>query len=155
MPTSPKSSLFATLLSAIVLALVLASPISADINPAALAYKLPNQINWVEEGNGAMQAILKGDPSKPGLYIILVRWKAHRMSRPHFHPNDRYVTVISGTWWVGTGNKFDPNSTLARPAGTYVTHYAKQVHYDGAKDEDVVLQIVGEGPSTSTDAEAK
>ena len=155
MPASPKLLPFKTLLTAVMLSLAFVSPISADLNPAALTYKLPNQINWVEESNGALQAVLKGDPAKPGLYIILVRWKAHRMSHPHFHPNDRYVTVISGTWWVGTGNKFDPNSTVPLPAGTYVTHYGKQVHYDGAKDEDVVLQIVGEGPSTSTDAEAK
>jgi hypothetical protein len=155
MPASKKFLPSVFLLSIATLALLLAAPTSADLNPAALTYKLPNQINWVEESNGALQAVLKGDPSKPGLYIILVRWKAHRMSHPHFHPNDRYVTVISGTWWVGTGNKFDPNSTTPLPAGTYVTHYGKQIHYDGAKDEDVVLQIVGEGPSTSTDAEVK
>jgi hypothetical protein len=155
MPASKKFLPSVFLLSIATLALLFAAPTSADLNPAALSYKLPNQINWVEESNGALQAVLKGDPSKPGLYIILVRWKAHRMSHPHFHPNDRYVTVISGTWWVGTGTKFDPNSTVPLPAGTYVTHYGKQVHYDGAKDEDVVLQIVGEGPSTSTDAEVK
>jgi hypothetical protein len=41
------------------------------------------------------------------------------------------------------------------PAGTFVTHFAKQIHYDGAKDEEVVIQIVGMGPATSTDAETK
>ena len=38
------------------------------------------------------------------------------------------------------------------PAGSFVTHFAKQVHYDGAKDQECVLQIVGEGPATATDA---
>jgi len=57
---------------------------------------------------------------------------------PHFHPNDRYIYVLEGTWWVGTGNKFDPdNLTVPMKAGTYVTHFAKGVHWDGAKaDED-------------------
>ena len=41
------------------------------------------------------------------------------------------------------------------PAGTFVTHYGQQVHFDGAKDEDAVLLIVGEGPATSTPAEVK
>jgi len=41
------------------------------------------------------------------------------------------------------------------PAGTFVTHFAKQVHYDGAKDEDVVIELVGMGPATSIDAEVK
>ena len=41
------------------------------------------------------------------------------------------------------------------PAGTFVTHFGKQVHYDGAKDEEAVLLIVGEGPATITPAEEK
>ena len=36
------------------------------------------------------------------------------------------------------------------PAGSFVTHFGKQVHYDGAKDGEVILQIVGMGPATST-----
>jgi hypothetical protein len=55
------------------------------------------------------------------------------MSRPHFHPNDRFITVLKGTWWVGTGAKFDPDNTVPMPAGTFVTHFGKQVHYDGAR----------------------
>jgi hypothetical protein len=59
--------------------------------------------------------------------------------------------VLQGTWWVGSGPKFDPASgTVAMPAGSFVTHYAKQVHWDGAKDEDAILLIMGEGPATST-----
>jgi quercetin dioxygenase-like cupin family protein len=126
-----------------------------DLNPAAIAYKLPDQIHWNDDGSGAKLAVLLGDPAKPGLYIVLVRWTAHHMSRPHFHPNDRFITVLSGTWWVGTGAKFDPDSTVPLPAGSFVTHFAKQIHYDGAKDADTVLQIVGEGPATATPAEEK
>jgi long-subunit fatty acid transport protein len=77
------------------------------------------------------------------------------MSRPHFHPNDRYVTVISGTWWVGTGTKYDPDSTVPLKAGSFVVHAGKQIHYDGAKDEECVLEIVGMGPANSTSAEKK
>ncbi len=133
----------------------LAAARATDINPAAIKIQLPDQIKWVDEASGASQAILAGDPSKPGLYVVLTKWHAHHMSHPHFHPNDRFITVISGTWWVGTGTKFDPNSTVPVPAGSFVTHYAKQVHYDGAKDEDAVLEIVGEGPATATPAEVK
>jgi hypothetical protein len=52
---------------------------------------------------------------------------------------------------VGSGPNFDlAGSTVPLPAGSVVTHYGKQVHYDGAKDEDAVLMIVGDGPATST-----
>jgi hypothetical protein len=128
----------------------------AELNPAAVSIKLPDKLVWRDpESSGTNQAVLKGDPNKPGLYIVMNRFKPGNMSRPHFHPNDRFITVIKGTWWVGTGTKFDPNATVPVPAGSFVTDYAKQVHYDGAKDEEVLLLIVGEGPATRTDAEVK
>jgi hypothetical protein len=135
--------------------LTFGSFMAADLNPAAISIKLPNQIKWVENASGASTAVLVGDPAKPGLYIVLNKWSPHHMSRPHFHPNDRYITVISGTWWVGTGTKYDPDSTVAVAAGSFVTHYGKQIHYDGAKDGECVLEIVGQGPATSTPAEVK
>src|SRR6202161_4684750 len=76
---------------------------AADPDPKVLSYKLPNQLKWTETKSGANEAVVYGDPEKPGLYIVLVKWAPHKMSRPHFHPNDRLVTVISGTWWVGWG----------------------------------------------------
>src|SRR5262249_38327155 len=51
-------------------------------------------------------------------------------------PNDRMITVLKGTWWVGTGDKFEPDTTVPLPTGSYVTHFAKEVHYDGAKDAE-------------------
>jgi quercetin dioxygenase-like cupin family protein len=127
---------------------------AAELNKAAVEYKLPDQIQWKENAaSGNAQAVVHGDPSKPGLYVVLLRWKAgSHFSKPHFHPNDRFITVLKGTWWVGTGSKWDKDATVPMPAGSFVVHYGKQVHYDGAKDEDAVLEIVGEGPATSTPA---
>jgi quercetin dioxygenase-like cupin family protein len=127
---------------------------ASEPDPKVLAYTLPDKIQWTGTG-GARQAVVAGDPTKPGLYIVLTKWLPHNMSRPHFHPNDRYIYVISGTWWVGTGSKYDPDSTKPIPAGSFVTHYGGQIHYDGAKDGEAVLEIVGMGPATSTPAEAK
>ena len=128
---------------------------AADPNPATLLITPPKDIKWVEGAGGAANAILAGDPTKPGIYVELTKWHGGHMSHPHFHPNDRYIYVISGTWWVGTGTKYDPNSTTPVQAGSYVIHYAKQVHYDGSKEGDTVLEIVGMGPATSTPAEVK
>jgi hypothetical protein len=121
---------------------------AAEPDPKVMKVTLPADIKWSTSASGNSTAVLYGDPSKPGLYIVLTKWSAGHMSRPHMHPNDRYVTVISGTWWVGWGPKYDP-------AGSFVTHYGKQIHYDGAKDGDCVLQIVGMGPAESTPAEQK
>ena len=126
---------------------------AAELNSAAVVYKLPDQIPWGPvDARGAQVAIVAGDPDKPGFYMVYNRWtKGNHFSHPHFHPNDRYIVVLQGTWWVGSGPRFDPEQgTVAMPAGSFVTHYGKQVHWDGAKDEDAVLLIMGEGPATAT-----
>ncbi|UGA41882.1 cupin domain-containing protein [Bradyrhizobium quebecense] len=131
---------------------------AAELNPAAVTYKLPDQIRWSPvDARGAQNAVVVGDPSKPGFYMVYTKWtKGNHFSRPHFHPNDRYIVVLKGTWWVGSGPKFDPDhGTVAMPAGSFVTHFGKQVHWDGAKDEDAVLLIMGEGPATATEVEQK
>lgn len=143
------------IVGSVVLLAALFKPTRAELNPAALAYKLPDQIQWTQTLPGAKMAVLHGDPAKPGPYIVLIKWSPHSMSHPHFHPNDRFITVLSGTWWVGTGSKFDPESTVPMPAGSFVTHFGKQIHYDGAKDDEAMLEIVGEGPATATPAETK
>src|SRR4051812_42950454 len=125
-----------------------------DLGGKAITIAVPTEINWTK-GSGSESAVLVGDPNKPGLYVVLQKWLPHNNSRPHFHPNDRFITVISGTWWVNTGSRYDPAGMKPVPAGSFVTHYGKEIHYDGAKDEDCVLQIVGMGPATSTAAEEK
>jgi hypothetical protein len=127
----------------------------ADLDPKAISIRLPEQIQWKTSSSGAAEATLVGDPSKPGLYVVLTKWTAHHNSRPHFHPNDRFITVVSGTWWVATGRKYDPDHMEPLPTGSFVTHFAREVHYDGAKDADVILEIVGMGPETPTPAEDK
>ena len=123
------------------------------LNPKAISIKLPDQIPWVRNAAGTAEtAVLYGDPDKPGLYVVMNKWLPGNMSRPHWHPNDRAITVLKGTWWVGTGDKFDPDSTTPLPTGSYVTHYAKEIHYDGAKEGEAWLLIVGEGPATNTPA---
>ena len=126
-----------------------------DPDPKVMSFKYPDQIKWVESEAGSANAVLAGDPAKPGMYVVLTKWHPHHMSHPHFHANDRYITVISGTWWVGWGPKWDPETAAPMKAGSVVTHFGKQIHWDGAKDEEVVLEIVGMGPATSTPAEVK
>ena len=96
---------------------------------------------------GLTESILYGDPAKPGLYVVRVRWPPHTMSRPHSHPEDRFITVIKGTWWTGTSANWDPKNTVPMRAGDSMLHPHGQVHYDGARDEPNEIQIVGIGPS--------
>ena len=141
-----------------VLGMMMATPsgYAAEIDRSAVDFKTPSDIKWVRNAAGTNeQAVLFGDPSKPGPYVVRLKWLPGNMSRPHFHPNDRFFVVLSGTWWMGTGEKFDPDSTMPVPVGSYVIHYAGKVHYDGAKDEEAVIQVWGMGPATSTPAEKR
>jgi hypothetical protein len=126
-----------------------------ELNPAALIYQKPDQIKWnAPSAAGSQNSVLVGNPSKEGLYVVRNRWlKGNHFSRPHFHPNDRFIMVLDGTWWMGSGAKFDPDNSVPMPTGTFVTHFGKQVHWDGAKNEDAFLLIVGNGPGTSTPVE--
>jgi hypothetical protein len=133
-----------------------ALPIPPELNPAALTYKTADQIPWKEAPNGGSATFTAyGDPSKTGLYVQFIKWHPHGGSRPHSHPNDRIIYVISGTWYVNTGPTYDPDHMVPMPAGTVVYHYGKGIHYDGAKDGECVLEIVGEGPANTTNAEEK
>jgi predicted metal-dependent enzyme (double-stranded beta helix superfamily) len=77
-------------------ATIFTSAIAADLNPAAVAFTLPDKIEWKQGSGRAQQAVLAGDPSKPGLYVVMVKWLPGGMGRPHFHPNDRFITVLKG-----------------------------------------------------------
>lgn len=90
--------------------------------------------------------LLEGDPSKPGLYIMRIRFPPGSASRPHYHDQDRFITVIEGTWYAGTQREFDMDQTVAIPAGGYMKHPAGAVHFDGAREEAVVVEIRGMGP---------
>ena len=138
---------------AALLAVLLAASVghAADLDREAVDFKTPAEITWVRNAAGTNEsAVLFGDPSKPGPYVVRLKWLPGNMSRPHFHPNDRFFMVLSGTWWVGNGGTFDPEATVPMPAGTHVIHWAKGVHYDGAKTEPATILVWGEGPATST-----
>lgn len=149
MSTFKRSLLPAMVLTGAVLLIPSRAAEPAFPDPKVLSFTPPDKIQW-RKSAASDTANLVGDPNKEGLYVILIKWHPHNMSRPHTHNTARYVTVVSGTWWIGTGPHWDPNNTYPAPAGSYVVDLPGQVHWDGAKDEDCVLEIVGMGP-VSTD----
>jgi hypothetical protein len=118
------------------------------MNPSVMKGLIPDQIPW-QVTPGLDTAYLYGDPSKPGFYVLMYRWKPGNSSHPHYHSQDRYIMVLSGTWWVGQGTNWDPEHvTQPVKPGSFVTHYKDQVHYDGARmnDEPAVEIVWGMGP---------
>jgi quercetin dioxygenase-like cupin family protein len=112
----------------------------------------PEDIRWIDEpdGHGVQRAVMAGDPAKPGLYVTRIKFPPGVMSTNHHHGEDRHIVVLKGTWYTGTGDQFEPNKTVGLKVGSYMKHPAGANHFDGAKDEEVILQIVGVGPSSTT-----
>jgi len=102
---------------------------------------------------GLVSTTVFGDPSKPGIYVIRNRFAPGITSRPHFHDQDRFVTVIKGTWWTDDGDVFRPDKMVPIKEGGFMYHPANFHHYDGAKDEEVVVQIMGMGPVKTVQTE--
>ncbi|MEQ1718600.1 MAG: cupin domain-containing protein [Hyphomicrobium sp.] len=123
-------------------------PVTAHASDA-ITITTPDTLTWQDYPGlpGVKFVVIAGNPKEAGLYTIRAKFAPGTMSRPHWHPETRYVTVIKGTWWAGEGDKLDPQATVPLPAGSFAVHTARAVHFDGAKDEEVIVQISGIGPS--------
>ena len=127
-------------------------------DPKILTVTLPKDFEIKDNGktSGNTKVTLYGDPDVDGsLYGVHHKWYPHSSSTPHYHVHDRYVLVLKGTWWIGWGPDYKMDNTYPVGAGTFVKQIAKELHYDGAKDEPCELYIVGIGPATLLQADGK
>jgi pimeloyl-ACP methyl ester carboxylesterase len=98
---------------------------------------------------GIRTIVLKGDPSRAGLYTILLRVPAHTRIAAHLHADDRIATVVSGTWYIGYGDRFRPDALKALPPGSFYTEPPDRTHFAETRQTDVIVQITGMGPSST------
>jgi quercetin dioxygenase-like cupin family protein len=91
--------------------------------------------------------VLVGDPNRPGLYTIQIFIPPHTQIQPHHHRDDRSATVISGTWYIGYGERHDAAALKALATGGFYTEPAGTAHFAATKDEAVVVRITGYGPT--------
>ena len=96
---------------------------------------------------GAQVAVLAGNPATGGLYIVRVKVPAGAVFGPHYHNETENVTVVSGTLWVGLGDKMNKAAMKPLTAGSFVQVPAKLHHYAMTKTA-TVLDITGIGPET-------
>ena len=96
---------------------------------------------------GASIAVLEGDPTKEGPFVFRVKAPDGYRIPLHTHPKMERVTVISGTFNIGMGDKFDEKATQPMPAGTYGHWPPGMKHFVWVKGETIV-QFHGDGPWT-------
>jgi quercetin dioxygenase-like cupin family protein len=94
----------------------------------------------------ARLAVLVGDPTKPGPYLIRVKLAAGVKMLPHQHPEDRIYTVISGVFYIGLGERFDEAKLTAHAPGSVLILPGGQPHFHWAKSGEYVTQVSAIGP---------
>ena len=94
---------------------------------------------------GAQAAVLYGDPSKDGVFVMRLKFPANYWVPPHTHPVDEIVTVISGTFNIGMGETFDAAQTKPYTAGGLIA-MAPEVPHFVHTDEETIVQISTRGP---------
>ena len=109
----------------------------------------PDQMEWRPAAGYPPEvrlAILVGDLSRPGPYVIRVHLPAGAKMMPHKHPEDRVYTVISGVFYIGLGETFDESKLVAYAPGSVVVLPGGQAHFHWAKSGDYVSEVTALGP---------
>lgn len=94
----------------------------------------------------ARLAVLVGEPSEPGPYMIRVKVPHGVKLMPHRHPEDRLYTVISGVFYIGLGDQFDADKLQAYPPGAVIVLPGDSSHFHWAKSGEYVTQVTAIGP---------
>jgi quercetin dioxygenase-like cupin family protein len=138
---------------AFLLSVVAAGPALAQAPPPPAA-ALPDASAWVPAPpvlpKGFQIAIVSGDPSQPGRFTVLIKIPANAAVAAHTHPTDEAVTVISGAFFLGMGEKLDKTRGERVEPGRTVTAPANMAHYAYTGDEETIIQISAEGPFAIT-----
>jgi quercetin dioxygenase-like cupin family protein len=98
---------------------------------------------------GSEAAVLYGNPGKDGLFSLRLKMPKGYHIPPHTHPKPEIVTVISGTFRLGMGEKAEAGKGRAMPAGSFVALPPGMAHFAYA-DEDTVIQLNSTGPWSLT-----
>ena len=110
----------------------------------------PEQLVWTQNPNGTQQAKAIGDPTQAGLYALKVKFGQGLKLLPHFHRDDRVVTLVSGTMYLGYGDTWDESKMVKMTLGAVWTEPAGVAHYGWAKDGEAMLYLVAVGPTGTT-----
>jgi quercetin dioxygenase-like cupin family protein len=132
------------------IALFVSGAALAQTDSSGFVHFVPDEIKWVQSPSiptGGQGTVVYGDPRKAAAYITRVKQPADYKVQPHTHPEERVYTVISGTFYIGFGEEFDPKRLKAFPAGSVFVVPANASHFHWMRSGEAVVQVSGVGPS--------
>ena len=135
---------------ALLVASALALPVSAADDHKMLT---ADEVKWSPGPpsipKGAEAAVLYGDPSKEGLFVLRLKLPKGYVIPPHMHPKPEIVTVLSGTFQIGMGDTADKSKVKPLSVGGFFGFPPGMTHF-AYTDEETVIQLNSTGPWTLT-----
>jgi quercetin dioxygenase-like cupin family protein len=122
---------------------------SQDAGELTFRSVLPEDVEWRPYAAfppSARLAVVVGNPTEPGPYVIRVKVPAGVKLMPHRHPEDRVYTVISGVFYIGLGEQFDSDKLEAYPPGAVIVLPGRTAHFHWARSGEYVSQVSANGP---------
>jgi len=134
-------------LATVMLTVLVALPLQAQQHGHLVA--MPDTLKWGEPAPlpGARMAVIQGDPSKEGLFVYRLKMPAGYKVPPHLHKASENVTVLSGVFFVGAGEKFDQGAGQELPVGGFVSIPPNHPHFAWAGNQETIVQVHGMGPT--------
>ena len=124
-------------------------PMEHKMAPAKMAMATPDEMKWGDVppifAKGAHLAVLEGNPFGTGYYTVAMKMPDGYKIMPHWHPKTERVTVISGEFHAGMGDKMDEAGAKTFPPGSFISIPPQMRHYAFAKGETVVT-VSGPAP---------
>jgi len=122
-----------------------------DHQPGEAVFRsiLPEDIDWKPFPAfppSARLAVLVGEPTQAGPYVIRVKVPSGVKLMPHRHPEDRIYTVMSGVFYIGLGDRFEGDKVKAYPPGSVIVLPGNTWHFHWAKSGEYVTQVTAIGP---------
>lgn len=114
-----------------------------------------DELTWTPNPTGIQTVTVIGNPGKAGLYVMRGKLPPGFKIPPHTHPDERVVTVLSGTLYLGFGDQFDESKLKALPPGSLWTEPGGRAHFVWAKDGEVIFQVNGMGPTATVPVQIK
>ena len=136
-------------IAAIAVAIAALSVLPALAQQNAHVVSTPDTLKWMEPPvlPGSRMAVVQGDPSKEGLFVYRLKMPGNYKIPPHLHKASENVTVLSGSFFMGMGEKFDQGSGKELPVGGFASIPPDHPHYAWAGPQETIVQVHGVGPT--------
>jgi len=125
-------------------------PAQQRLTPQEIQWPASAPVAGTSNVAGIQTVVVKGDPTKAGLYTLMLRVPPNTRIQAHSHKDDRTAVVVSGTWYFGYGGSFNEGGLKELPAGSFYTEPPNADHFAMTRAQAAVIEVTGYGPSSTT-----